>query len=101
MIPAAGATRGRRRPRAWHRLAGDLEIVDQLGPGPDGRALPGLRRVLDQLVQARVALAVTAGFDPHWHRSCCWAASMPSPAIHHMIASPGPPRNRRISACLR
>src|SRR5205823_5785673 len=79
-----------RRPRSWDGLAGDLEVVDELGPGPDGRALPGLRRVLDELVQARIALAVTAGFDPHWHRSCCWAGSMPSPAIPHMIALPNP-----------
>ena len=35
------------------------------GPGPDRGALPGLRRVLDQLVQARVALAVPARFDRH------------------------------------
>src|SRR5262249_9866452 len=54
-----------RWPWPRHRLAGDLEVVDQLRPGPDGRALPGLRRVLDQLVQAWIALAVTVGFDPH------------------------------------
>src|SRR6266699_3288875 len=54
-----------RRPWPGHRLPRDLEVVHQLRPGPDGRALAGLRRVLDKLVQARIALAVPAGLDPH------------------------------------
>ena len=54
-----------RRPRSWHRLAGDLEVVHQLGPGPDGGALARLWRVLDQLVQTWVAATVPAGLDPH------------------------------------
>src|SRR5258708_12277664 len=41
-----------RWPRTRHRLPGNLQVVDQLWPGPDRRALAGLRRVLDQLVQA-------------------------------------------------
>src|SRR6266571_4890027 len=59
-----------RRPWPGHRLPGDLEVVHQLRPGPDGRALAGLRRVLDKLVQARIALAVPAGLDPHDACSC-------------------------------
>src|SRR5258707_14411620 len=54
-----------RRPRPGYRLAGDLEVVHQLGPGPDGRALAGLGRVLDQFVQAGIAPAMPAGLDPH------------------------------------
>ena len=38
--------------------AGDLEVVDQLRPGPHGRARPFLRCVLDQLVEPRVCGAV-------------------------------------------
>src|SRR5579862_3218269 len=63
-----------RRPRSGHRLAGDLEVVDQLRPGPDGRALPGLGRVLDQLVKPRVAAAVPVGFDSHPACSRRWTA---------------------------
>src|SRR3981189_3154137 len=37
-----------RRPRPGHRLPADLEVVDQLGPRPDRRALPRFRRVLHQ-----------------------------------------------------
>src|SRR5215469_9531222 len=58
-----------RRPRYRHRLAGDLEVVHQLGPGPDRRALPGLRGVLHQLVEPRVGLAVPVAFYPHSARS--------------------------------
>ncbi|MGB1728080.1 MAG: hypothetical protein ACPHIW_08035, partial [Ilumatobacteraceae bacterium] len=31
------------RPRTLHRLAGDLEVIDELGPSPHSRALAGLR----------------------------------------------------------
>src|SRR5271165_6533965 len=55
------------RPRSGDGLPGDLEIVNQLGPGPYRRALPGLRRVLDQLVQTRIALAFAVRLDPHAH----------------------------------
>src|SRR5690242_6743831 len=47
-----------RRPRALHRLGGHLEVLDKLRKCPHGRALAGLRRVLDQLVQTRVATAL-------------------------------------------
>jgi hypothetical protein len=55
------------RPRAGHGLARDLEEVHQFRPRPDRRALPGLRRVLDELEQARIALAMAIGLDPHAH----------------------------------
>lgn len=41
-----------RRPRTLHRLAGHLEVVDQLWPRPDGRAGPLLGGILDDLVEA-------------------------------------------------
>src|SRR5208283_3553574 len=47
-----------RWPRPWHRLARDLQVVHQLGPGPHGGALPRLRCPLDQLVQAGITAAV-------------------------------------------
>src|SRR3954452_10082126 len=60
-----------RRPGPRDRLAGDLQVVDELRPGPDRGAFPGrvgLGGVLDQLVQARVAVAVAIGLDSHaWH----------------------------------
>ena len=43
-----------RRPRARHRLGRGLQVLRELGPRPDRGALPGLRRVLDQLVHAPV-----------------------------------------------
>ena len=42
-------------PRSLHGLPGHLQVVDQLRPGPDRGALAGLRSVLDQLVQPRIA----------------------------------------------
>src|SRR5215472_4175572 len=53
------------RPWTGHRLASDLEIVDELGPGPDGGALAGLRRVFDQLVQTRIPVAMPVGLYSH------------------------------------
>src|SRR6516225_6208254 len=63
-----------RRPRTRHWLAGHLEVVDQLRPGPDGRALPGLRRVFDELVEPRVTAAVPVRFNSHTVFSRRWTA---------------------------
>src|SRR5689334_4051062 len=65
-----------RWPRSRYRLARDLEVVDQLGPGPYGRALPGLRGVLDQFVEPRIPAAVPVGFDSHAARSCRWTSAI-------------------------
>jgi hypothetical protein len=54
-----------RRPRAGHRLAGHPKPVDHLWPGPDGRTLPGLRRVLDQLVKSGITATVSVRLDRH------------------------------------
>jgi hypothetical protein len=48
-----------RRPGALYRLPCHFEIVDDLGPGPDGGALPRLGGVLDQLEETRIAPTVT------------------------------------------
>src|SRR5215472_10495553 len=72
-----------RRPRSRHRLARDLEVVDQFGPGPDGRALPGLRGVLDQFVEPRVPAAVPVGFDSHAHAPAAGQAPFLLVTRHH------------------
>jgi hypothetical protein len=46
-------------PRSLNRLAGHLEVLDYLRPGPDGGALAGLGGLFDQLVEAGIATAVT------------------------------------------
>src|SRR5580693_4910552 len=56
-----------RRPRPGHRLPGDLQVIHQLWPGPYRGALAGLGRVLDELEQAGIPLAMPAGLDPHAH----------------------------------
>jgi len=48
-----------RRPRSLHWLAGCLEVVDDLRPGPDCWALAGLRGILDQFIQPWVTATVT------------------------------------------
>src|SRR5579864_3192766 len=63
-----------RRPRSRDGLAGHLEVVDQLRPGPDGRALARFRGVLDQLVEPRVTAAVPVGFNSHTVCSRDWTA---------------------------
>src|SRR5580704_17897610 len=55
----------RLRPRARDRLTSDLEVIDELRPGPHGEALAFLGRVLYQLEQPRIALAVSVGLDTH------------------------------------
>jgi hypothetical protein len=51
------------RPGALYRLPGDFEVVDDLRPRPDRGALTRLRGVLDQLVQAWIAPAMTGRLD--------------------------------------
>src|SRR5262245_10299968 len=52
-----------RRPRALHGLSGDLQVVDELGPGPHRGTLAGLGGVLDDLVQPGVPGAMSTGLD--------------------------------------
>jgi hypothetical protein len=52
-----------RRPRSLYWLAGHLEVVDDLRPRPDRRALAGLRGVLNQFVQAWITSTVTRSLD--------------------------------------
>src|ERR1700733_781559 len=79
LVGRVGARLLMRRPWAGHGLTRDLKVVDELRPGPDGRALARLRRVFDQLVQARITLAVAAGLDAHAHAPA-WRAGPPSMA---------------------
>src|ERR1700757_2624523 len=65
LVVGVGARLLMRRPRAGDRLTSDLEVVDELGPGPHGGALAFLGRVLYQLEQPRIALAVSVGLDTH------------------------------------
>lgn len=54
-----------RRPRAGHRLASHSKPVHHLWPSPDGRTLPCLWRVLDQLVKPGITSAVSVRLDRH------------------------------------
>ena len=54
---------GRPRPRHW--LSGDSKPVHDFWPGPDGGALAGLRRVLDQFINSGVTSTVSARLDRH------------------------------------
>src|SRR4029079_392486 len=54
LVGRVGAGLLGRRPRPRHRLGRGLQVLRELGPRPDRGALPGLRRVLDQLVHAPV-----------------------------------------------
>src|SRR5215472_14516045 len=86
---------------AGNRLACDLQIVDELGPGPDGRALSGLRRVLDELVQTRIPVAMPVGFNSHGTLPAFGrAARQPSPAAQSILLSDRWPCNRLITSCL-
>jgi hypothetical protein len=53
------------RPWTLHRLAGDLEVLDHLGPGPDRGALSGFRGVLDELVDPGIAPAASGRVFAH------------------------------------
>src|SRR5437879_1067317 len=83
---------------AHYPLAPGLGVVAQLRPGPDGRALPCLRSVLDQFVEPRITAAMPVGFNSH--AACSCSGQAPSLVTRHMIRWPGPARNTGISACL-
>ena len=77
-----------RRPRPGHRLAGDSKPVHDFWPGPDGWALPGLRRVFDQLINSGVTSTVSVRLDRHRLSPpllpcprCPGAVSLGSPAL--------------------
>jgi hypothetical protein len=67
-----------RRPRPGHRLSGNPKPVHNFWPGPDGGALPGLRCVLDQLINSGVTSTVSARLDRH--RLSPLLFSLPVPA---------------------
>ena len=89
------------RPWSGHRLAGDLEVIHQLGPGPDGRALARLRCVLHQFKQAGITPAVPTGLDPHEARSCLDGHMCTVTCdVRDTMCLPELARNRQISSCL-
>ena len=82
------------RPRPGDGLAGDLQVVHKLRPGPDRGAFAGFRGVLDQFVQARVAAAVPVGFHPHQPAPTLdWLATRHLCEVCHMIRRPAGARN--------
>src|SRR5688572_14531735 len=80
-------------PWARHRLASHLPEADDLGPGPDGRALAlgVLRDMLDEVVDARIPALVlrpfSHGFPPNSPRAISGipdrSPEFPCPPIHH------------------
>jgi hypothetical protein len=79
------------RPGALYRLPGDFEVVDDLRPRPDRGALTRLRGVLDQLVQAWIAPAMTGRLD-------CQSSPPGSRGPTVCKRRPGPPIAQRIPA---
>ena len=71
-------------------LAGDLQVVDQLRPCPYRRALTSLRRVLDELIQPRIPLAMAVRLNSH--------GSLPDMVLHELqdiVRSPATPNSGR------
>ena len=95
-----------RWPGSRHRLASDLQVVDKLRPRPDSRALAGLGRVLNQLVQAGISAAMPVGLNPHGALPALDGPQAPvicaalTSAAQHIIHLARMPRNLLISSCL-
>src|SRR5215469_9056839 len=88
-----------RRPWSGDGLTCHLEIVDQLRPGPHRGALAGLRRVLDELVEPWIALALAVSFDPHEHSPRTKGRSahrMPRDQLPFTGSFPGNSRRRKV-----